>query len=172
MKNFLKGFAAFAVIAATMAFRHLPNPISPSEVAINFTKAILIANFDSAKMYVTSNSVNLMDQTEKLYKNATPLPDSLKQILSQPNITVMGENKIDDSTTSVNLSIKFPKPFMGHQEAKKTLILKKEKDEWKVELMATTQNKPANNDKQQAIPADTALSIPRDTAIIQVPPTK
>jgi len=166
MKNFLKGFIAFAVIAATIVSCNTTPSMSPSDVAIKFTKATLLANFDSAKIYVASNSTGVFSQTEDSYK-AVPLPDSLKQIFSQAVVTSVGETKLNDSTINEDLSVKLPTAIMGQQEVKQPLVLVKEKGEWKVDLIAT-QHK-IMEDKgmpvmQQATPEDTVPPTPPDTA--------
>jgi hypothetical protein len=166
MKKFLKGFSAFTVIAAAVVACNSKPSMSASDVATNFSKAISVADFDSAKLYVASSSMGVFNQTEEANK-AVPLPDSLKQIIAQETIKSLGETKLTDSTTSVDLSVTLPKPIMGQQELKQVLILVKEKGEWKVDLQATMQKAMQDSGMptggQQANPNDTVPPTPPDT---------
>lgn len=164
MKKFLKGFAAFAVIAATMASCKPAD--SPQSVALAFARTMMLSNFDSARAYVASNSQDVFSQTEQLAKSH-PLPDSVQQILNQVTINYLDETKVDDSTTQVNLQFNSSKPLMGQQNMKQTLVLRKENGAWKVDMVATMQK--AMKDAGMPTPPD--AQQPSMSANDTVPPT-
>ena len=154
MKKF---FRSLIVIAAATALVSFQVGDTPQEVAVKFTKAMGIADFDSSKMYVTLDGVAFLDGAEYAYKNGAQLPDSLKQIIAQATIKATGETKINDSTTNVDISVTLPKPIGGQQEIKNTLVLVKKNGAWKVDLQATMQKamKDAGmSSDEQSPPAD------------------
>ena len=133
MKKFFRSLIVIAAAAALVSFQVGD---SPQEVAVKFAKAMLVANFDSARMYVASNSssLSIFDFNRESDKNGVQFPDSLKQIFAQATVKSTGDTTINDSTVTVGITITLPKPILGQQETENTLVLVKENGIWKVDM--------------------------------------
>ena len=131
MKKTTLGFMMLMIALCAVSCK---NSSSPSSVAENFAKAMTMQNYTAAKQYVVSANAPMMDQMAELVKQIS-FPDSLKKIMSNAVIKVSNE-KITDSTATVDVTITLQQEVDGQKEEKQTMNLKKENGIWKIDLGA------------------------------------
>lgn len=152
MKKTLFGFLMFAV---TLMMFSCKNSSSPSAVAENFAKAMIRQDFVTAKQYVLSQNAAMFDQMSSMAKEM-PMPDSIKNIIDKATVKASNE-KITDSTATVDITFTLPQAIDGKKEDKQTVNLKKEKGAWKVDL-GMPDMMPEDNMQSSQTPADSALA--------------
>ncbi|MDE1191543.1 MAG: DUF4878 domain-containing protein [Arachidicoccus sp.] len=157
-----KILSVIAFLFATAFFFSCKNSSSPSSVASAFTKAMITQDFVNAKKYVVSANTALIDQMAAFSKQMA-MPDSILQIIKQAVIKTKNE-KITGNTATVDVEITLPKAIMGQTEQTQTLNLKKEKNEWKIDLGNPDMLSPDQAQEQSQpsqMPADSSLkSLP------------
>lgn len=151
MKKIIVGFAVFAFVMGIVSCK---NSASPSVVAENFAKAMIRQDFAAAKQYVLSQNATMFDQMSSIAKEM-PMPDSIKNIIDKATVKASNE-KITDSTATVDITFTLPQAIDGKKEDKQTVNLKKEKGVWKVDL-GMPDMMPGDNMPSSQAPADSTL---------------
>ena len=152
MKKIIAGFVVFAFVLGIVSCK---SGSSPSAVAQGFAKAMINQDFVTAKKYTLSANASLLDQMAEFSKSMV-LPDSIKKIMDKAIIKTANE-KITDTTATVDVTITLPQEVEGKKEQTQTLNLKKEKGVWKVDL-GMPDMMPQDNAQSSQMPADSALS--------------
>jgi len=152
MKKIISGFFLFAIALTVFSCK---NGVSPSSVAEQFAKAMITQDFATAKKYVLSQNAAMFDQMSAMAKEM-PMPDSIKNIIDKATVKASNE-KISDSTATVDITFTLPQAIDGKKEDKQTVNLKKEKGEWKVDL-GMPDTMPEDNMQSSQTPTDSALA--------------
>lgn len=109
---------------------------SPSKVAEDFAGAMLKSDFTKAKTLVLTTDQAMLDQGEAMSKS-NPIADSLKTILDDAKITASNEKIENDTMATVDIKTTLKKEIMGRKESTDTYVLKKQGNDWKIDMTGT-----------------------------------
>lgn len=111
---------------------------SPSQVAKDFTKSLITADFTNAKKHLARNSLQAVDQAERDY-HKSPHPDEKKILDIRTSWAILDqqEKKIDDSTTVIDFTYAVPASLNKSQKVRNVLVMRREEGKWKVDFPET-----------------------------------